>query len=167
MNTLLRTWQQDGHSIKDGGNTVGTSESESNTFLMSKAPELWRALAQAQKQLEMASECLANGRVDEAILHTNSLWRERKDLIDNVFDKFDKIDNKIDFADPNTWSEDMINASADSVMDLELQEQVFSGKIDGWSQEMIDASLATIHDLSIRKKVFELKVFEFVDNNNF
>jgi hypothetical protein len=158
MNTLLKSWQQNDTEIKDGGNVLGTATTESDAFLMSKAPELWRALAQAQKQLEMASECLANGRVDEAMLHTNSLWRERKELIDNIFGTFG---NTIELADPNTWSEDMINASADSVMDLELQKQVFNGKVDGWSQEMIDASLATIHDSSIRKKVFEL-----ADNNN-
>lgn len=156
MNTLLKSWQQSDTEIKDGGNVLGTAKTESDAFLMSKAPELWRALAQAQKQLEMASECLADGRVDEAMqamLHTNSLWRERKELIDNIFGTFD---NTIDFADPSTWSEDMINASADSVMDLELQKQVFNGKIDGWSQEMIDASLATIHDSIVREKVFAL-----------
>lgn len=158
MNTLLKSWQQSDTEIKDGGNVLGTAKTESDAFLMSKAPELWRALAQAQKQLEMASECLEKGHVDEAILHVNSLWRERQELIHNIFDKIDEnvVNNKIDISDPSTWSEDMINASADSVMDLELQKQVFIGKISGWSQEMIDASLATIHDSSIRRKVFEL-----------
>lgn len=158
MNTLLKSWQQSDTEIKDGGNVLGTAKTESDAFLMSKAPELWRALTQAQKQLEMASECLADGRFDEAMLHTNSLWRNRQELINNIFDKFneDFVNNKIDISNPSTWSEDMINASADSVMDLELQKQVFDGTIDGWSQEMIDASLATIHDSSIREKVFQL-----------
>lgn len=94
MDTLLKTWQQKGNEIKDGGNVLGTAKTESEAFLMSKAPELWRELAQAQTQLEMASKCLADGRVDEAMLHTNSLWRQRKELIDTLFEKFDEKDSK-------------------------------------------------------------------------
>lgn len=64
--------------------------------------------------------------------------------------------NKINISNPTTWSEDMVKASADSVMDLDLQKQVFDGNVDGWSQEMIDASMATIHDSNIRDQVFDL-----------
>lgn len=42
----------------------------------------------------MASKCLADGRVDEAMLHTNSLWRQRKELVDGIFEKFDEKDSK-------------------------------------------------------------------------
>lgn len=61
----------------------------------------------------------------------------------------------IEISNTTTWSEDMKNASIDTIHDSQLQEQVLSGIPEGWSQEMRDASLATIHDTKLQKELLD------------
>lgn len=86
--TLLQTWHQQDSKVFEGGNTIATAEDDKTAYLMSKAPELWRMMAGAQTQLEMASKCLEEGDFDGAKVHMKSLWRERKEMIDSVSSVF-------------------------------------------------------------------------------
>ena len=44
-------------------------------------PELLIELRQAVIQMEMASDCIEKGRSDEALLHVNSLMRQKRAVI--------------------------------------------------------------------------------------
>lgn len=56
-------------------------ESEANARLIAAAPELLIELRQAVIQMEMAAECIQNGRYDEALLHASSLMRSKRAAI--------------------------------------------------------------------------------------
>ncbi|WWA79535.1 hypothetical protein Kintu_gp43 [Xanthomonas phage Kintu] len=49
--------------------------------LIAHAPELLIELRQAVIQMELAAECLRNGRNDEALLHVSSLMRSKREAI--------------------------------------------------------------------------------------
>lgn len=99
MSILQDTWlhEENGQVVKPDGETIAEITLDQDcALLLSKAPELWRHLTQAQNQLEMASKALADNRIDEAMLYVNSLWRERKELIDKIAEISEKneVDNK-------------------------------------------------------------------------
>lgn len=49
--------------------------------LIAAAPELLIELRQAVIQMEMAAECIQEGRYDEALLHASSLMRSKRAAI--------------------------------------------------------------------------------------
>lgn len=53
----------------------------SNARLIVSAPDLVIELRQAIIQMEMAAECIENGRYDEALLHVSSLMRNKKKVL--------------------------------------------------------------------------------------
>ena len=58
-----------------------SEESEANARLIAAAPDLVIELRQAIIQMEMAAECIENGRYDEALLHVSSLMRSKKEVV--------------------------------------------------------------------------------------
>ena len=54
---------------------------EANARLIAAAPELLIELRQAVIQMEMAAECIQEGRYDEALLHASSLMRSKRAAI--------------------------------------------------------------------------------------
>lgn len=60
--------------------TVGGND-EANARLIAAAPELLIELRQAVIQMEMAAECIQEGRYDEALLHASSLMRSKRAAI--------------------------------------------------------------------------------------
>lgn len=67
--------------VGSDGTTILTATAndgcEADDSLIAAAPELLEALLQANVQLDMASECIEAGRLDEARLHVNSMRRQR------------------------------------------------------------------------------------------
>lgn len=59
----------------------GDDECAANARLIASAPDLVIELRQAIIQMEMAAECIENGRYDEALLHVSSLMRSKKEVL--------------------------------------------------------------------------------------
>lgn len=59
----------------------GHSHFEGIARLIAASPELLIELRQAVIQMEMAAECIQNGRYDEALLHASSLMSSKRAAI--------------------------------------------------------------------------------------
>ncbi len=66
-------------SNSDGGER--DRQAEEAARLVAASPELLIELRQAVIQMEMAAECIQEGRYDEALLHASSLMRSKRAAI--------------------------------------------------------------------------------------
>lgn len=73
--------QVQGGWATEGRLRTDESELEANARLIAAAPELLIELRQAVIQMEMAADCIQNGRYDEALLHASSLMRSKRAAI--------------------------------------------------------------------------------------
>ena len=61
---------------KIGDNYTGTASAD-----MATVRELIAELSSADRQLEMAAQCIESGRLDEALLHCRSMARPRRAVL--------------------------------------------------------------------------------------
>ena len=60
---------------------LSVAEDGEKARLIAAAPELLKELKSAVAHMDLAADCIENGRIDEALLHLRSLSRERHDAI--------------------------------------------------------------------------------------